>query len=61
MTLRNFMTVASAIAFAFGLGFVLIPQQLTALYNITLDAPGVFTGQLFGAALLGFGALNWSA
>ena len=61
MTLRNFLAVASVIAFAFGLGFILIPQPLTELYNITLDAPGVFVGQLFGAALLGFGALNWSA
>ena len=61
MTLRNFLAVASVIAFAFGLGFILIAQKLTALYNITLDAPGVFVGQLFGAALLGFGVLNWSA
>ena len=61
MTLRNFLTVASAIAFAFGLGFILIPEPLTALYNITLAPPGVFVGQLFGAALLGFGVLNWSA
>jgi len=59
MTLRNFLSVASLLAFAFGLGFVLIPQQLTSLYNITLDPSGVFVGQLFGAALLGFGVLNW--
>ena len=59
MTLRNFLLVASLLAFAFGLGFVLIPQQLTPLYNITLDPGGVFVGQLFGAALLGFGVLNW--
>jgi hypothetical protein len=59
MTLRNFLLVASLLAFAFGLGFVLIPQQLTSLYNIMLEPGGVFVGQLFGAALLGFGVLNW--
>src|SRR3972149_5074710 len=59
MTLRSFLIVASVLAFAFGLGFVLIPQQLTSLYNITLDPSGVFVAQLFGAALLGFGVLNW--
>ena len=59
MTLRNFLMVASVLAFGFGLGFVLIPQQLTSLYNITLDPGGVFVAQLFGAALFGFGVLNW--
>ena len=61
MTLRNFLTVASVIAFAFGLGFVLITGQMTSLYNVTLNAGGVFVGQLFGAALIGFGVLNWLA
>lgn len=61
MSLRNLLTVAAIIAFAFGLGFVLIPGQLTSLYNITLNPGGLFIGQLFGAALIGFGVLNWFA
>ena len=61
MTLRNFLTVASIVAFAFGLGFVLVTLPLVSLYNVTLNAGGVFVGQLFGAALIGFGVLNWFA
>jgi hypothetical protein len=53
--------VAAIIAFAFGLSFVLIPAQLTSLYNIALNPGGIFIGQLFGAALIGFGVLNWFA
>ena len=61
MTLRNFLTFASIVALVFGLGFVLITGQLVSLYNISLNAGGIFVGQLFGAALLGFGVLNWLA
>lgn len=61
MTLRNFLTAASIVAFAFGLGFVLVPLRLVSLYNVTLNAGGVLVGQLFGAALIGFGVLNWFA
>jgi ABC-type transport system involved in multi-copper enzyme maturation permease subunit len=59
MTYKNFTTVASIVAFVFGLGFILMPAQLTGYYNVTLNEGGIFIGQLFGAALLGFGVLNW--
>jgi hypothetical protein len=59
MNYKNITMIASIVAFVFGLGFVLIPAQLTAFYNVTLNEGGVFIGQLFGAALLGFGVFNW--
>jgi len=59
MFYKNITTVASIVAFAFGLGFVFMPAQLTAFYNVTLNEGGIFIGQLFGAALIGFGVLNW--
>ncbi len=59
MSYKNITTVASIVAFAFGLGFVFMPAQLTAFYNVTLNEGGIFIGQLFGAALIGFGVLNW--
>ena len=61
MTLRNFLTVASIVAFVFGLGFVFVTSPLVSYYNVTLNAGRVFIGQLFGATLIGFGALNWFA
>ncbi len=61
MTLRNFLTVAAIIAFAFGLGFILIPGPMLSLYGVGLDPVGTLVGRLFGASLLGFGVLNWLA
>ena len=59
MTYKNITTFASIAAFVFGLGFILMPAQLTSYYNVTLNEGGIFIGQLFGAALLGYGVLNW--
>ena len=61
MTYKNFMTLASVLAFIFAEGFILMPAQLVSFYNVTLNEGGVLIGQLLGAALLGFGVLNWSA
>ena len=59
MTYKNITTIASIAAFVFGLGFIFMPVQLTGYYNVTLNEGGAFVGQLFGAALIGFGVLNW--
>jgi ABC-type transport system involved in multi-copper enzyme maturation permease subunit len=59
MTYKNMTTFASIIAFIFALGFILMPAQLTSFYNVTLNEGGILIAQLFGAALLGYGVLNW--
>ena len=59
MTYKNFLTIASILAFLFGLGFVLMPGPLVSFYGVDLNAAGTLIGQLYGAALLGFGLLNW--
>ncbi|HEY5730506.1 MAG TPA: hypothetical protein VIS72_10675 [Anaerolineales bacterium] len=59
MTYKNITTVAAVLSFFFALGFLFMPAQLTGYYNVTLNEGGEFIGQLFGAALLGFGVLNW--
>ena len=61
MTYKNFLTIASILAFLFGLGFALMPGQLVSFYGVDLNAAGTLIGQLYGAALLGFGLLNWFA
>jgi hypothetical protein len=61
MTTKNFLTFASVVAFIFALGFILIPAQLLSMYNVTLNEAGILISRLFGASLLGFGILNWSA
>ncbi len=59
MTYKNFLSIASIVAFLFALGFILMPGQLVSFYNVELNAGGILVGQLFGTALLGFGLLNW--
>lgn len=59
MTYKNITTVASIVSFIFALGFIFMPAQLTGTYNVTLNDGGVLIGRLFGAALFGFGVLNW--
>ena len=60
MTYKNVTTVGAVLSFIFALGFIFMPAQLTGYYNVTLNEGGVFIAQLFGAALLGFGVLNWT-
>lgn len=59
MTYKNFLSIASIVAFLFALGFILMPGQLMSFYNVELNAGGILIGQFFGATLLGFGLLNW--
>ena len=61
MSYRNILTLASIIAFIFGLGFMLMPGQLVRFYNVELQPPGALIAQLYGATLLSFGVLNWLA
>ena len=60
MTYKNFLTLASVLAFVFALAFILMPRQVISFYNVELNAGGILGYQLFGASLLGFGLLNWS-
>lgn len=59
MTYRNILSIAAIIAFIFGLGFILMPRQLVSFYGVELNAAGLLIAQLYGAALLGYGLLNW--
>ena len=60
MNYKNIATIGAVVSIIFALGFIFMPAQLTGYYNVTLNEGGVFIAQLFGAALLGFGVLNWT-
>lgn len=51
--------VNAIVALIFGLAFVLVPGQTTALYDVNLGEGGQFVARLFGAALLAFFVLSW--
>lgn len=52
-------TVTAVVALLFGLAFVLVPSQTLALYDVTLDAAGLFIARLLGSAFLMFAVVSW--
>src|SRR5438093_12977980 len=65
MKLNLWLMIAAVVALIFGLGFVLIPDQVLSWYGLTganaLNDAGILMTRLFGATLIGFGALDWFA
>jgi hypothetical protein len=61
MSIKTLMIITAIVALVFGILFVIIPGQFLSLYGTSPDAPTKYIGQLFGAALLGFALLTWSA
>jgi hypothetical protein len=61
MKLKTLLVINAAISIVFGLTFVLIPWQVVSLYGIEPNPPLNYVGQLFGAALITFAILSWTA
>jgi hypothetical protein len=61
MKFKNLMILNTIIAALFGLSFILIPWQVLSFYGIQPNPALNYIGQLFGAALLAFAVLSWSA
>jgi len=61
MKLSTLMTVNAVVAAVFGIAFVLVPGQVMSLYGVEKSAALNYVGQLFGAALISFAVLTWSA
>ena len=59
MKLSTLLVINAIIAFLFGLGFVLIPEIILALYGVTLTVNGIYISRLLGAAFLGYGVVSW--
>jgi hypothetical protein len=61
MKLKTLLIINAIVAAAFGIAFVLVPDQVMSLYDIEASAILSYTGQLLGAAFIGFAILTWSA
>jgi hypothetical protein len=64
MKLKTLMIINAIVAIVFGVFFVIVPSQVYSLYGHELgEVMDVlnYMGQLFGAALIGFGLLTWTA
>jgi hypothetical protein len=55
------LIITVAIAIVFGLGFVLVPSTLWALYGVKLNTAGMYLAQLFGTANIGIGLVVFFA
>lgn len=55
MPLRTLLLLAGLIALVFGLGFLLIPRPMLALYGVPTDPTVVLISRFFGAALVQLG------
>ena len=61
MKIKTLMIITAVIAVVFGFAFVFIPEQFLLLYGNPVTAGMKYIGQLFGAALITFAVLTWSA
>lgn len=61
MRLKTLMTINAIISAVFGIAFVLMPGQTSALYGVEANAAMRYVGQLFGASLITFAVLTWTA
>ncbi|MBL8378639.1 MAG: hypothetical protein JNM79_12270 [Burkholderiales bacterium] len=59
--MRLLLTINAFLATAHGLGFILLPSQMLAFYQIAGGSGAEFMGQLFGAELLVVAIVTWKA
>ena len=58
MNIKTLFIINTVVTIAFGIAFVVIPEQLLLLYGNS-NASMEYIGQLFGAALIAIGFLTW--
>ena len=59
--LSTFLAIAAVIAALFGVGFVLAPARVTALYGATLTPAGVVVGRILGSTLIAVAIIFWGS
>jgi uncharacterized protein YjeT (DUF2065 family) len=61
MTIKTFFMILAVLAVVHGIGFVLVPDQVASAYGVATSASSRLMAQLFGGALLAWGAIVWFA
>jgi len=59
MTLKLLFTLTAVVGAVFGLGFLLLPASVLALYGVADDPALLYLARLLGASYLGYAALSW--
>lgn len=61
MKLQHLLVFAALVSILYGLGLLLVPDQLFSFYGVSQDAASTLMGRLFSAALIGLGFVAWFA
>ena len=61
MKRNNFLLLATVVAAAFGLAFLIAPAQLVALYGVKLTPATEVLGRIAGSTILAFAIVYWGA
>jgi uncharacterized membrane protein YfcA len=61
MNLKAFMIFAAVLGVAYGVGFLLIPNQLISFYGPTPTPSAIVGFRYFGVTLLAIGSIFWLA
>lgn len=57
----NYVLLATFVcAGLFGLGFLLLPNQMAVLYGVQTDAVGIWLARYFGLTMVGIAAVAWA-
>src|SRR5262245_35258248 len=61
MKLKTLLIIATVIFIPFGVGLLIAAGPLMSFYGLMLDQDANVVAQIFGAALIGYCAMNWTA
>ena len=57
MKVSTFLTIKAFVSIIFGVLFVLVPAGAMAIFDVSLDAVGVFMVRYYGVGMLGIGLI----
>ena len=61
MTIRIFLSIIGALGVIHGAAFIIAPYEVAAVYGLEQSLAVALVSRLFGAALVAWGAILWSA
>ncbi|NLG29071.1 MAG: hypothetical protein GX557_14265 [Chloroflexi bacterium] len=60
MSFRTMMVIKAVVCLCFGVAILVAPVFLYSLFDVALDAEGVYAARQYGASLIGILVLTWS-
>jgi len=61
MSVKTFLTIMSILGLLFGIGDLLIPDRIGAIYGVEASPSAILMARFFGVALLAWALISWFA